>query len=68
MNSYISSKALQNPDCSSNIQVILVEINLKKQNWLVIAIYALPSQFKNYSITKLTKISDKCKGSYIKTL
>ena len=68
MNSYIPSKALQNPDCSSNIQVILVEINLKKQNWLVIAIYALPSQFKNYSITKLTKISDKCKGSYIKTL
>ena len=59
---------LKNPDCSSNIQVIPVEINLKKQNWLVIVIYALPSQFKKYSITKLTKVSDKCRGSYKNTV
>ena len=58
---------LKIPDCPSDIQVIHVEINLKKQKWLVIAIYTLPSQCKNYFITKLTKMLDKCRGSYMKT-
>ena len=48
VNSNIPSKVLKIPDCPSDIQVIPVEINLKKQKWLVIAIYTPPSQYKNY--------------------
>ena len=58
---------LKIPDCPSDIQVIPVEINLKKQKWLVIAIYTPPSQCKNYFITELTKMLDKCRGSYENT-
>ena len=63
MTSNIPSKVLKIPDCPSDIQVIPVEINLKKQKWLVKAIYTPPSQCKNYFITKLTKILDKCEVS-----
>ena len=62
--SNIPSKMLKIPDCPNDIQVIPVEINLKKQKWLAIAIYTPPSQCKNYFITELTKILDKCRGSY----
>ena len=64
MNSNIPSKVLKIPDCSSDIQVIPLEINLKKQKWLVIVIYTPPSHCKNYFITYLTKILDKCRRSY----
>ena len=47
VNSNISSKVLKIPDCPSDVQVMPVEINLKKQKWLVIAIYIPPSQSKN---------------------
>ena len=68
VNSHIPSKMLKIPDCPNDIQVIPVEINLKKQKWLVIAIYIPPSQCKNYSITELTKILDKCRESYENTV
>ena len=48
VNSNIPSKVLKIPDCPSDIQVIPVETNLKKQKWLVIAIFTPPSQYKNY--------------------
>ena len=38
VNSNIPSNMLKIPDCPNDIQVIPVEINLKKQKWLVIAI------------------------------
>ena len=59
VNSNIPSKVLKIPDCPSDIQMIPVEINLKKQKWLAIAIYTTPSQCKNYFITELTKILDR---------
>ena len=59
---------LKIPNSPNDIQVIPVEINLKKQKWLVIAIYTPPSQCKNYFITELTKILDKRKGSYENTI
>ena len=68
VNSNIPSKVLKIPDCPRDIQVIPVEINLKKRKWLVIAIYTPPSQCKNYFITELTKILDKCRGSYENTV
>ena len=36
MNSNVPSKVLKIPDCPSDIQVIPVEINLKKEKWLVL--------------------------------
>ena len=55
-------------DCPSDIQGIPVEINLKKQRWLVIVTYTPPSQCKNYFRTELTRILDKCRGSYENTV
>ena len=68
VNSYIQSKVLKIPDCPSDVQVIPVEINLKKEKWLIIAIYTPPSQCKNYFLTELTKILHKCRGSYENTI
>ena len=68
VNSSIPSKVLKIPDCPSDIQVIPVETNLKKRKWLVIVIYTTPSQCKNYFITELTKILDKCRGTYENTV
>ena len=59
---------LKYADCPSDFQVIPVKSNLKKQNCLVIAIYAPASQCANYFITALTKILDKCWGSYENTV
>ena len=53
---------LKVPDCPNDIQVISVEINLKIQKWLVVAIYTPSSQYKNYFITELNKYG----GSYEK--
>ena len=39
VHSYITSKMLKTLDCPSDIQVIPIEVNLKKQKWLVIVIY-----------------------------
>ena len=68
VNSNIPSKVLKVDDCPSDIQVILVEINLKKQKWLVVAMYTPPSQCDNYFRTELTKILDKYIGSYENTV
>ena len=64
MNSNIPSKVLKVSDCPSDNQVMPVEINLKKQKWLLVAIYTPPSQCRNYFITELTEILDKYSGSY----
>ena len=67
INSDILSKTVKFPDSPSNIQVILVEVNLKKQKRLVVAIYTSPSQRKNYVINELIEILDKS-GDPMKTL
>ena len=64
VNSNIPSKKPKIPGCLSDIQVMPVEINLKKQKWLVVTIQTHPSQCKNYFITELTKILHKYRGSY----
>ena len=48
--------------------MIPIEINLKKQKWLVIAMYTPLSQCKNYFVTELSKILHKCRGSYENTV
>ena len=52
MNSNIPSKVPQIPNFPNDIQVIAVEINLKKQKWLVVAIYTPSPQRKNYFVTE----------------
>ena len=52
-------------DCPSDIQILQVEMNLKKQKWLVIAIYTPLLQCKSYFITELTKVLDKCRSSFV---
>ena len=46
---------LKFPDCPSDIKVISVEINLKKHERLIVAIYTPPSQCKHYFISELAK-------------
>ena len=65
MDSKIPSKGLKVPHCASDIQVITFEINLKKQKWLVVAIYRTQSSCKNYFITELTKISGSSENTVI---
>ena len=48
--------------------MILVEIYHMKQKRLIIGIYTPPPQCKNYFITQLTKILDKCRGFYENTV
>ena len=51
-------------DCPSTTQILPAEMNLKKQKWLVVAIYTPPSQCKIYFITELTKVLDKCRSNF----
>ena len=39
-------------------------MNLKKQHWLVVAIYTPPSQRKGYFIKEQTKVLDKCRSNF----
>ena len=63
LNGDIPSRMISIRDCSSDIQILPVEMNLK-QKWLVVAIYIPPSQYKSYFITKLTKVLDKCRSNF----
>ena len=47
-----------------HIQILPVEMNLKKPKWLVVAIYTSPSQCKSYFITELTKVLDKWRRNF----
>ena len=51
-------------NCPSDIQILPFEMNLKKQKWLVVAIYTPPSQCKSYFITEQTQVLDKCKRNF----
>ena len=64
VNGDIPSRMISIRDCPSGIQILPVEMNLKKQKWLVVAIYALLSQCKSYFITELTKVLDKCRNNF----
>ena len=50
-----------------HIQILPVEMNLKKPKWLVVAIYTSPSQCKSYFITELTKVLDKWRRNFENT-
>ena len=51
-----SSSIISICDCSSDIQILTVKMDLRKQKWLVVAIYTPHSQCKSYFIAELTKV------------
>ena len=51
-------------DCPSDIQISPFKMNLKRQKWLVVAVYTPPSQCKSYFTTELTKVLDKWRGKF----
>ena len=63
LNGDIPSRMISIRDCSSDIQILPIEMNLK-QKWLVVAIYTPPLQCKSYSITRLMKVLDKCRSNF----
>ena len=54
--SHIPSRRLNDFKIPSNIQVILFEINLRKEKWLIISIYKAPSQENSLVIDKSARI------------
>ena len=67
-NGDIPSRMISIRDCPSEIQISPVEMNLKKQKWLVVAIDTPPSQCKSYFITELMKVLDKCRSNFGNTV
>ena len=64
VNRDIPSRVIFICDYTSGIQVLLAEMNLNKQKWLVVAIYTPSSQCRSYFITELTKLLDKCRNNF----
>ena len=51
-------------EVGNTIQAIPFEINFRKEKWLVISIYRLPSQNSEYFLNSLTKIIDNFANTY----
>ena len=64
VNEDIPARMISIRDCPSDIQILPVEMNLKKQEWLIVAIYTPPSQCKSYFITELPKVVGKCRSNF----
>ena len=56
--SSIPSRSLSFEELCISIQAIPFEINLRKEEWLVISLYRPPSQNSEYFLNSLTKIID----------
>ena len=66
--SSIPSRRLSCENLCNSIQAVPFEINLRKEKWLVIPIYRLPSQNNEYFLNNLTKITDFFADTYEKYL
>ena len=60
----IPSRELTRHTCPNDIQNIVIELNLRKQKWLVIAIYHPPSQGESYFLDCLSDIIDQYSSKY----
>ena len=58
VNSAISARQWSVPNIAKDIQVVIVELLLKKSRWLVVSIYRPPSQNLEYFLDSLSNISD----------
>ena len=53
------SKQLNTLSIQPDIQVVLFEINFRKQKWLMLAIYKPPKQNSRYFVEQISKLLDK---------
>ena len=54
------SKYVNLLDIPSDIQVVPIEINARKQKWLILPIYRSPQQNSEYFVAEISKLIDKC--------
>lgn len=47
-----------------DIKIICIEINIRKQKWIIIGIYHPPNQNEDYFLNKLGKVVDLCSQNY----
>ena len=58
VNSDIPSRHLTDISFPDDIQAVPIELNLRKQKWLIILLYTPPSQNKEYFLSHMTNIID----------
>ena len=54
------SKYVNLVDTPPDIQVVPIEINVRKQKWLILPIYRPPQQTSEYFVDEISKLIDKC--------
>ena len=54
------SKYVNLVDTPPDIQVVPIEINVRKQKWLILPIYRPPLQNSEYFVEEISKLIDKC--------
>ena len=64
VNNSIPSKLLNKLFIPSDLQIIPIEINLRKSKWLVISIYKPPSTKNDYFLDNLNKVIEFYSSSY----
>ena len=64
----ITAKHLKDFKIPSDIQIIPIEINIRKQKWLLQPLYRNPSQNQAYFVENLTRIVDHFSASYERVL
>ena len=64
VNENIPTRALLNQNIPNDIETICIEINLRKQKWLLIGIYHPPNQSDKYFLQELGKLLDNYTQKY----
>ena len=52
----------------SDIEIVHIEINIRKQKWLFLQLYRNPSQNQVFFAENLTRIVDRYSASYMRVL
>ena len=55
----IISKQLKDLGIPSDIEIVPIESNIRKQNWLLLPVYRNPSQSKTYFVDNISRITDR---------
>ena len=64
VNENIPSRLLKEHDTPDDLEIICVEINLRKQKWVIMGIYRPPSMNKTYFFDHLNRITDYYSSKY----
>ena len=60
----VPSKLLKKIDIPSNLQILPIEINLRKSKWLILPIYKPPSITENYFLEHMNRIIEYYSSEY----